>query len=157
MINYFPARNPDFCRICPNCVSLLTNITECGVRVDFAEVEMRENCKLLPTTPPHRIASAFGDPGKILLLPPPPQPPNRVGFWRSGKRLKKFNNHNLAALDYSAQRKQATKCQIKGDYARQSFTGRCNIKLSIITLHRRINITYAQTLHDDYTVGMCRK
>ena len=63
---------------------------------------------------------------------------------------------------YSAQRKQATKCQIKGDYARigygpQSFADRYNIKLSIITLHRRINITYAQTLHDDYTVGMCRK
>ena len=34
---------------------------------------------------------------------------------------------------------------------------RYNIKLSIITLHRRINITYAQPLHNDYTVDMCRK
>ena len=34
---------------------------------------------------------------KILPLPPPPL--NRVGFWRSRKkRLEKFNNLNLAAL-----------------------------------------------------------
>ena len=44
MINNFFARNRDFCRSCPKCVPLLTNIAA--------------------TTPPHRIASAFGDPGK---------------------------------------------------------------------------------------------
>ena len=69
--------------------------------------------KIGATTPPHRIAPAQGDLGKIRLLPPPPPrrllgtsdkfcyyppPLNHVGFWRSRKRLKKFNNLNLAAL-----------------------------------------------------------
>ena len=66
------------------------------------------------------ISQLAGDNGKILLLPPPPTEPrrrlleitehfcyypppplNRVGFWRSRKRLKKFNNLNLAALRQS--------------------------------------------------------
>ena len=37
---------------------------------------------------------------KFCYYPPPPPPPplNRVDFWRSRKRLKKFNKLNLAAL-----------------------------------------------------------
>ena len=67
MIHYFSARNPDFCRICPKCVSLLTNITECK---ELTSRKWRSR-KIAATTPPlYRIASAFGDPGKILLLPP---------------------------------------------------------------------------------------
>ena len=45
----------------------------------------------------HRIdALLHRDHGNILLLSPPP--PNLVGFWRSRKRLKKFNKLNLASL-----------------------------------------------------------
>ena len=35
---------------------------------------------------------------KTAATTPPPHPPNRVGFWRSRKRLNKFNKLNLAAL-----------------------------------------------------------
>ena len=70
---------------------------------------------------------ATGDHGKILLLPPPPTEPrrlleitekfcyyhppplNRVGFWRSRKRLKKFNNLNLAALRIEAVQRRAAR------------------------------------------------
>ena len=102
VINYFSARNADFCRTCPKCVSLLTNITECGVRVDFAEVEITENCWYYPpppktesrrllgsrknsaTTPPTESRRLLGIPEKNSATTPPP-PPNRVGFRGSRK------------------------------------------------------------------------
>ena len=106
VINNFPARNPDFCRICPKCVSLLTNITEwaCHWMLGKTKSWLRGSgddgkLKIAVTTPPppHRIRVGFWGSRKIAATNPPP-PPNRVGFWRSRKRLKKFNNLNLAAL-----------------------------------------------------------
>ena len=44
----------------------------------------RKNLRYYPPPPPNRIAWAFGDHGKFLLLPPPPL--NRIGFSRSRKR-----------------------------------------------------------------------
>ena len=54
--------------------------------------------KIAATTPPLPTESRrfLGIPEKFCYYTPPP--PNRVGFRRSRKRLKKFNNLNLAAL-----------------------------------------------------------
>ena len=49
-----------------------------------------------PPTESRRLLE-FTENFKFLPLPPPP--PNRVGFWRPRKRLKKFNKLNLAALN----------------------------------------------------------
>ena len=46
--------------------------------------------------PPHGTVGFCGSLKTSATTPPPP--PNRVGFWRSRKRLKKFNNLNLADL-----------------------------------------------------------
>ena len=58
--------------------------------------EITEKSCYYPTpTEPRRLLEITE---KFCYYPPPP-PLNRVGFWRSRKRLKKFNNLNLAALE----------------------------------------------------------
>ena len=74
-------------------------------------MEITENCCYYP--PPTESRRLLGIPEKFCYYPPPPNRivppdkfcyyppphPNRVGFWRSRKRLKKFHNLNSAALN----------------------------------------------------------
>ena len=72
------------CRSRPKCVPLLTNIAA-----------------TTPPLPPNR-RRLLRIPEKFCYYLPPP--PNRVGLWRSRKRLKKFNDLNLAALPHWLQK-----------------------------------------------------
>ena len=79
-------------------MSLPTNITQCWVKIRFRNWRSGGNpATTPPPTEPRRLLEITE---KFCYYPPPL---NRVGFWRSRKRLKKFNNLNLAALhlDYN--------------------------------------------------------
>ena len=95
MIYYFSARNPNVCRILQNERPYTHEYHHSmwGKHL-ISLVEITENSCYCPPSPTE--SGRLPENTEKLCYCTPPL--NRVGFWRSRKRLKKFNKLNLAAL-----------------------------------------------------------